>query len=62
MVRKYTGSKASVKTAEALAREGLKQEEKSEKAMEAQKKAGGSVSVLSVQWSSAKSKGCGGCC
>lgn len=37
MVRKYTGSKASVKTAEALAREGLKQEEKSEKAMEAQK-------------------------
>ena len=45
MVRKYTGNKASVKTAEALA-----------------KKAGGSVSVLSVQWSSAKSKGCGGCC
>lgn len=31
MVRKYTGSKASVKTAEALAREGLKQEEKAEK-------------------------------
>ncbi len=38
MVRKYTGSKASVKTAEALAREGLKQEEKAEKAMEAPKK------------------------
>ena len=38
MVRKYTGNKASVKTAEALAREGLKQEEKAEKAMEAQKK------------------------
>ena len=33
MVRKYTGNKASVKTAEALAREGLKQEEKAEKAM-----------------------------
>ena len=31
MVRKYTGNKASVKTAEALAREGLKQEEKAEK-------------------------------
>ena len=30
MVRKYTGSKASVKTAEALARESLKQEEKAE--------------------------------
>ncbi len=38
MVRKYTGSKASVKTAEALAREGLKQEEKAEKAMESPKK------------------------
>lgn len=30
MVRKYKGKKTSVKTAEALARESLKQEEKAE--------------------------------
>ena len=46
MVRKYTGNKASVKTAEALAREGLKQEEKAEDKVEVHKKPGMKAAIF----------------
>lgn len=61
MVRKYKGKKTSVKTAEALARESLKQEEKAENVSAASGRADGSVSVLSVQRTADKSGGCGEC-